>query len=468
MGLKRRGPRRQAKDLSETEKVKKGVLTEIHLLEDLLALCAACIANVAMGNHQGNKNSSLLNNLEFESACQRGNGLSCSASPQHTLHISSRALRTSFKGRRSRRLRIMNVEKRLQSIIEQIDRTELLPRSASETIKEGNEQYGSQILDFASGFKTSLVLSSRTHSTEGQTSNLTFSETTEYPRNSEMANDLSDCDELYVGNWSIEDHFESSQGEIDPQSNLAVGLKELALPMKDVRVKESLWDHQSTPSKVRMKVGQLEGIIKRISIITLDQLRGCLDSPEQTSTASGLVHTDDKLPMSEIRDNNQEEFLPMEKFLGKDMDQSLQRALEAGARFAHYGEDCVGIRGPQMKQMSSVWTQDPETVNQEPIYIFQMNPVMPTKSKPERKTTCSCSAFIYLLSSSNDLGSTSPLGPRCSSDHSIPMDGSSFSGSVSFLDSLNNNQTSQTFTTMLISLTAGLISSSWTTVLQLI
>ncbi|KAL6486431.1 hypothetical protein MHYP_G00058230 [Metynnis hypsauchen] len=491
MGLRRRGPRSQAKDLSETEKVKKGVLTEIHLLEDFLALCAACIASVAMGNHQGNKNSSLLNNLEFESACQRGNGLSCSASPQSTFHISPRALRTSFKGRKSRRLTIMNtlnVEKRLQSITEQrFDTTELLPRSASDTIKEGNEQYSSQILDFASGFKTSLVLSSRTHSTEGQTSNLTFSETTEYTRNSEMANDLSDYDdELYVGNWSIEDRFESLQGEIDPQCNLAIGLKELALPMKDVMVKESLWDHQSTPLKVRMKVGQLEGIIECNSIIPLDQLRGCLDSPEQTSTASGLIHTDDKLPISEIKDINQEEFLPMEKlqFLGEDMDQSLQRALKAGAHFAHYGEDCEGIRGPQMEQMSLVWTRDPETVNQEPIYIFQMTPVMSTQSKPERKTTSSCSAFIYLLSSSNGLGSTPPLGSCCSSDHSIPMlqhhvlplhkeergegnktqliaekspgvDGSSFSGSVSFLDSLNNNQTSQTFTTMLVSITAG-------------
>ncbi|XP_066533933.1 formin [Hoplias malabaricus] len=184
---------------------------------------ADCKASVAMGNHQCNKNSSLPNNWEFESAHQTRKGLSFSSSLKKTLHICPQALRTSFKRRRSKRSWLMNthgVEKRPGSTAEQRFNAELLSKGVSETTEGGHEQHCFQILDYTSGLETHLVIYSKSYSTEDQKTDLTLSGTgtgiAECTGNAEMDGDqsseLSEYDnELYTG----EDHLLLDQDECE-------------------------------------------------------------------------------------------------------------------------------------------------------------------------------------------------------------------------------------------------------------
>lgn len=477
----------KCQDLSETDEVKRGVLIEICWLENLLAMCAGCKANVAMGNHQGNKNSSPPNNWEFESARQRGRGLSC-FNLQHKLHISPRALKTSSRGRRLKRLLMMNVEKRVQSTAEQ--RFDTATEQLSETIKEENKHHCSPTLDFTSGFKatcTSLVLSSGSHSPESQTSNPNFCGPDGDGGNSEMDGDLSSelseyDNELYSGNWIVEDCIENFQGKIIPQSNLIIGSTEAGLPIKHANAKESSGVLQSATSSVRTKEGQLEGVIQQNSNINSDQLRDYLVPPKHTSTSGGLKDKDSKLPMSQTQNTElrQEEVLSMEKLhlLGRDLNQSLQKALKAVQLFADPDEDWKAIRVPKTEKMNlgTVWMQDPD----EFMLVCQNSPLNRVQIKSERKAAL----FSSFPSSSNSLGSISPLGSPCSLSLSDPVlqqcifplpkeekeegsrmqliqrqcsdvDNSSIIGSVSAPDEPSISWTTPTLPTMLISLRTG-------------
>ncbi|XP_031437787.1 formin isoform X2 [Clupea harengus] len=439
-----------------------GAVVEVPWLANLLALCADCQDQVAMGNHHGAKHSHSSEDWESQAGQQqtRGEGLSCGScsggSPQPTPSLSptTTSPRTWSRGRRLRTLRAMNslhAEETLQSLVKQrLDpAAELRTGGLRDATAGGKEHEYPEIPGMPSEMENDLNTAEnlvprltdvqpalQNCSTEEES--ITVASKSHLPRkDSEYDNELYLCllNKALDTTPSLEDQeMHPAPQAAEPVTQSREGITEEWTVSPPTQFRFDSAELQDAALRVAAKMEEVESIIQRVRQTSSDWTR---KSSLHTSASSGLLsRARDEPQNTEVSEEGAN--IPVEELraLGEELNRSLRKALQLDGLLGNDDDDWEGMSGvrPLLEEgREAAWDleSNEEKFPDPAVGLFQHNqyPWSPaatlTSSSSLGKKSASLPSLTSIFTSSpvpaSTPGSLSPLLSSCSSRLPSPM-----------------------------------------------